>query len=74
MNKPVVKELIQSDCTAENLKNELNELLNNERRKEEIRTDYENLKRILREGGNASEKTARSVINFLSGPSAPVLL
>jgi lipid-A-disaccharide synthase len=74
MNKPVVKELIQSDCTAENLKNGLNELLNNERRKEEIRTDYENLKRILREGGNASEKTARSVINFLSGPSAPVLL
>jgi lipid-A-disaccharide synthase len=73
MNKQVVKELIQSDCTAANLSIELKELFGNEKRKEQVKTDYENLKRILREGGNASAKAAQSVINFLSGSSANVL-
>lgn len=73
MNKEVVKELIQSDCTATNLRNELNELFGNESRKEQIKTDYEKLKIILREEGNASEKAARSVINFLSALSAKAL-
>jgi lipid-A-disaccharide synthase len=66
MDKLVVKELIQNDLTVENLRNELNELLTNEKRIAELKKDYAELKRILSEGGNASAKAARSVVNFLS--------
>ncbi|HLG38831.1 MAG TPA: hypothetical protein VI461_04145, partial [Chitinophagaceae bacterium] len=66
MDKPVVKELIQNDLTIENLKTELQELLTNEQRIIQLKKDYEDLKRLLSEGGNASEKAARSIINFLS--------
>jgi lipid-A-disaccharide synthase len=66
MDKLVVKELIQHDLTVENLKNELNELLNNEKRIAELKKDYAELKNILSEGGNASSKAARSIVEFLS--------
>jgi lipid-A-disaccharide synthase len=66
MDKPVVKELIQDDLTVENLREELNELLMNEERINEIKKDYSELKRILSEGGNASVKAAKSIIHFLS--------
>jgi lipid-A-disaccharide synthase len=66
MDKLVVKELIQNDLTVENLRNELNELLTNEKRIAELKKDYAELKRILSEGGNASAKAARSIVNFLS--------
>jgi lipid-A-disaccharide synthase len=66
MDRLVVKELIQNDLTVENLKHELQELLTNEKRINEMKKDYEELKRILSEGGNASAKTARSIIQFLS--------
>jgi lipid-A-disaccharide synthase len=66
MDRVVVKELIQSDLTAENLKHELHELLTNEKRMAELKKDYAELKQILSEGGNASAKAARSIIHFLS--------
>jgi lipid-A-disaccharide synthase len=66
MNKLVVKELIQHDLTAENLKLELHELLTNENRIAEMKKDYAELKRILSEGGNASAKAAKSIVGFLS--------
>jgi lipid-A-disaccharide synthase len=66
MNKLVVKELIQNDLTVENLKKELSELLTNDKRIAEIKQDYAALKKILSEGGNASAKAARSIVEFLS--------
>jgi len=66
MDKLVVKELIQNDLTVENLKNELNELLNNEKRIADLKKDYAELKRILGEEGNASAKAAKSIVEFLS--------
>ena len=66
MNRPVVKELIQNDLTEHNLKHELQELLKNEKRIDELKRDYAELKRILSEGGNASENAAKVIIDFLS--------
>lgn len=66
MDRLVVKELIQNDLTAHNLKHELQELLKNEKRINEMKKDYAELKRILSEGGNASAKAARSIMHFLS--------
>jgi lipid-A-disaccharide synthase len=66
MEKQVVKELVQNDLTVENLKNELNELLTNESRISEIKKDYADLKQVLSQSGNASEKAARSIIQFLT--------
>jgi len=66
MDRVVVKELIQNDLTEHNLKHELQELLKNEKRINEIKKDYAELKTILSEGGNASAKAATSIVNFLS--------
>jgi len=66
MDKPVVKELIQKELTVDNLKRELHELLTNESRISQIKKDYAELKRILSEGGNASAKAAKSIVDFLS--------
>jgi lipid-A-disaccharide synthase len=66
MNKLVVKELIQHDLTAENLKHELHELLTNENRIAEMKKDYTELRRVLTEGGNASANAAKSIVGFLS--------
>jgi lipid-A-disaccharide synthase len=65
MDKLVLKELIQNELTAENLKNELTDLLSNENRKEKLKEDYAELKKILSEGGNASTKAADSIFRFL---------
>jgi lipid-A-disaccharide synthase len=66
MERLVVKELIQHDLTVENLRHELQELITNEKRITEMKKDYAELKRILSEGGNASAKAARSIVQFLS--------
>ncbi len=66
MDKLVVKELIQNDLTAENLKHELSLLLSDEKRIGEIKEDYSRLKKILTEGGNASAKAATSIYNFIA--------
>ncbi len=66
MDKLVVKELIQNKLTVENLQTELEELLNNEERKQQLQKEYAALTQILSEGGNASEKAAASINSFLN--------
>ena len=65
MDKLVVKELIQNDLNAENLKKELTELLTDEKRITTIKSDYAALRNLLSQGGNASAKAAASITSFL---------
>jgi lipid-A-disaccharide synthase len=67
MDKLVVKELIQDELTPANLKQELNELLNNPERRQQLETDYAALKQLLSQGGHASAKAAASIVQFLKG-------
>ncbi len=66
MNRQVVQELIQDDLTVQNIKSALNSLLYDPLRKAQVKKDYDQLKKLLSEGGNASANAARSIINFLS--------
>jgi len=71
LDRPAVKELIQNDLTADNLRSELHELLTNEIRVETIRKDYAELKKILTQNGEvvergAAAKAAKIVVDFLS--------
>ncbi len=65
MDKLVVKELIQTDLTTKNLVIELNELLNNKERQQELKKDYADLKNILSAGGHASSNAAKSIYEFI---------
>lgn len=65
MDRPVVKELIQDDLNVENLRQELNDLITNEKSIAAIKNDYASLKRLLSEGGNASAKAAASIYQYL---------
>lgn len=65
LDKPVVTELIQNELTAENIIKELNRLLNNNPNLMKMKQDYRNLWKLLSEGGHASAKAARSIIDFL---------
>lgn len=65
MNKPVVKELIQNDLTVENINRELNTLLHDLSALQSMKQDYLDLWKLLSEGGHASAKAARSIVNFL---------
>jgi lipid-A-disaccharide synthase len=64
MDKLVVKELIQHEMNVTNLKNELQELLTNEKRIDELKKDYSDLKNLLSEKGNASAKAAQLIHDF----------
>lgn len=66
MDKPVVKELIQHELTPANITKELEALLHDPQRKQELANDYKTLKELLSQGGNASEKAARSIVDFLA--------
>ncbi len=65
LDKPAVKELIQSDLTIENLIVEFKKITQNENVINEINNDYKELTLKL-EGKGASEKTAKSIINQLT--------
>ena len=65
MDKPVVKELIQDELTVDNLRKELDELLNDASRQKELQSDYKNLKNKLSEGGHASANAAKIIAKFL---------
>ncbi|MEO6611910.1 MAG: lipid-A-disaccharide synthase [Chitinophagaceae bacterium] len=65
MDKLVVKELIQNDLTVENLRQELEALLTDENKKQQLQKDYAALKLLLSVGGNASAKAAASITVFL---------
>ena len=66
MEKEVVKELIQDDLTVENLKKELDTLLNSKEKQEQLKNDYAALKNLLSRGGHASANAAKSIYNFLT--------
>ena len=66
MDKEVVKELIQDDLTVENLKKELETLLNSKEKQEQLKKDYAGLKNLLSQGGHASANAAKSIYNFLT--------
>ncbi|HXD76408.1 MAG TPA: lipid-A-disaccharide synthase [Puia sp.] len=66
MDKPVVRELIQDDLTVDNLRRELEDLLHNDRRREELGEDYRRLRELLSEGGNASANAAASILRFMT--------
>ncbi|MEO8769379.1 MAG: lipid-A-disaccharide synthase [Ferruginibacter sp.] len=65
MDKEVVKELIQDDLNMTNIKNELNKLLNDPAKKNQLQNDYQDLKNILSKGGHASANAAKSIWLFL---------
>ena len=64
MGKEVVKELIQDELNEQNLKNELGKILNSSSGKARIQKDYDDLRKLLGEGGNASEKAAAEIVAF----------
>ena len=66
MDKKVVTELIQHEMNADNIIRELNLLLHDAGKKEQMRKDYTALKHLLQQGGNASEKAARIIVDFSS--------
>lgn len=64
MEKEVVKELIQSDLTSDNIAAELEQLLHNGKRQRQLLEDYEDLKDRLGNAG-ASEKAAGEIYKAL---------
>lgn len=65
MDKLVVKELIQEELTPVNLERELKDILFNDNRRKALKDDYQALKNILGQGGNASAKAAASIVEFM---------
>lgn len=62
LDQPLVKELIQQDCTVRKLTTELKQLLDDDVRRKELLDGYVMLKEKLG-GQGASEKTARLILN-----------
>lgn len=69
MDKPVVTELIQNELTVENIRRELNEILHNLKRTQEIKRDYTALKNLLQKDGNASARAAQEIVGLLQATS-----
>jgi lipid-A-disaccharide synthase len=73
MDKLVVTELIQNKLTTSNLVEELTKLLNDNDTKETLAQQYKILWNKLAIGGNASEKAASIIIDFLQKDKEPFL-
>jgi len=65
MDKLVVTELIQDQLTTNNLVAELKKLLIDESRKAILAADYHLLREKLSQGGTASAKAAKSIVDFV---------
>lgn len=63
MDKLVVTELIQNDMNTKNVVKELNEILNNPQRQQQLQNDYAELKNILLINGNPSANAAKIVVD-----------
>src|SRR5690606_33495721 len=61
MDRLIVTELIQNDLTEENLLRELNLLLNDENKINQLKSDYQSLKQKLKAGGHASQQAANKI-------------
>ncbi len=66
-NQPVVKELIQEDCTIENLADELRKILS-EKESIKIRNKYAKLRKILGDA-SSSRRIAESMLNEIQSLS-----
>lgn len=71
MDKPVVTELIQHDLTPGNIEKELRSILENSERRARMLQDYEALRALLQQGGNASAKAAQSIVQMLRTSAVP---
>lgn len=69
LDRPVVKELIQQDCTVEKLSRELTKLLTDRSEQERIKKDYDELRHLLGRGGHASNNAAGEIMGLLKGGS-----
>lgn len=65
MDREVVKELIQNDMTVSNVTKELGSILHNESKIEQVKKDYTELRNMLQQHGNASEKAAAIIYEFV---------
>lgn len=65
MDKEVVKELIQDKLTVSNIKTELNKILFDTNKQQQLQKDFNALKLLLSKGGNASANAAKSIYTFL---------
>lgn len=64
MGREIVKELIQGELTTANLNKELARILKDQEAVIQMKRDYADLKKLLHQGGHASEKAARSIVDF----------
>ena len=64
MDKEVVRELIQADCTSEAIKMELSYVLEGGKNRKRILGEYQEMKKILGEGG-ASKKVAQLMLKTI---------
>ena len=64
MDKEVVKELIQNECTPKNIEEEVDRLVSDTVYRESVLKSYDNLEKILG-GGGASKKVAQSLLKTI---------
>lgn len=64
MDREVVKELIQDECTAENIIREIEPLINETEKRAQMMTAYDELEKQLG-GGGASAKVAQSLLKTI---------
>ena len=72
MDREVIKELIQDNLTVENLIRELNIILTNNDKIATIKKDYADLRNLLNQDGNASQKAAKFIVDFAAATSSPI--
>jgi lipid-A-disaccharide synthase len=60
-----VKELIQDEMNVKNIVTELKKLISDEPARKKLQQDYADLRNLLSQGGNASEKAASLIVDFL---------
>jgi len=61
LDKPAVTELIQQDCNSKKLREEIDKILNNNAIIDAMKSDYEQLQRILGDSG-ASDRAAKLIV------------
>lgn len=65
MDKAVVKELIQTELTVDKLTKELQTVLQDGQRIAQIKEDYQKLRQLLQQEGDASARAAQEIVGFL---------
>jgi lipid-A-disaccharide synthase len=65
MDKPVVKELIQQELSVSNIRRELDLILHDSQKLNDMKDNYRTLKELLQKEGNASARAAHEIVGFL---------